>query len=195
MGRHPDPQMLEEDPVLREELWSQKGGNRNLYMVTQSVTVSAIREDSSATDRKGFGSWEARSRPPLFRRAWRRGVRQTWVETRGLAGRPRCEFKVKKPQVCVRAVSRGHRRGEKGGAWTPRGRRACWGRCELLADTTAQSHLGARPSVRVDSALGMPGAEAVGQPCWGVWAEFSLHLGPWVDSWPPSLGLSGWLCE
>lgn len=97
MGRHPDPQMLEEDPVLREELWSRKGGNRNLYMVAQSVTVSAIREDSSATDRKGLGSWEARSRCPLFRRAWRRGVRQTWVEVRGLAGRSRCEFKVKKP--------------------------------------------------------------------------------------------------
>ena len=120
MGRHPDPQMLEEDQVLREELWSQKCGNRNLYMVTQSVTVSAIREDSSATDGKGPRSWEARSRPPLFGRAWRRGVRQTWVEVRGLTGRSRCEFKVKKPQVCVRAEPAGDTGEEGRGVLGPR---------------------------------------------------------------------------
>lgn len=32
--------------------------------------------------------------------------------------------------------------------------------------------------MRVDSVLGTPGAEALGQPCWGVWAKSSLHLGP-----------------
>ena len=32
--------------------------------------------------------------------------------------------------------------------------------------------------MRVNGALGMLGVEAMGQPCWGVWAKSSLRLGP-----------------
>lgn len=49
----------------------------------------------------------------MFRRARRRGVWQTWVEVRGLTGRSRCEFKVKKSQGCVRAEPAGDT-GEEG---------------------------------------------------------------------------------
>lgn len=50
-----------------------------------------------------------------------RGVCQTWVEVRGLAGKSRCEFKVKKSQGCGRTEPAGDTGEEGRGVVGPHG--------------------------------------------------------------------------